>query len=89
MNASSCYALNPGYRVRPERFGCLIYNHARGTLLAIQSPLVARLLQTDGTRTVEEMMAALTGARPVPPPLLQRAVAVLEDLARRGVIHEV
>jgi len=89
MHSGSQFAVRPGFRIRRERFGCLIYSHAEGSLIALRSPILTHLLTNAGGKTVAELVSDVTGTSTPPAPLMDEVLQALNGLERRGIIHEI
>jgi len=89
MQSGSQFAVRQGFRVRRERFGCLISTRAEAAPTAARPPARTRRLTSSGSKTVAELVSDVSGTSTPPAPLMDEVLQALNGLERRGIIHEI
>lgn len=89
MNLQSKYRVKPNIKLRREKFGGLIYDHAEGRLQFVHSHLMMRFLENDGSYSVQEMAGLLFSSSKLPENVINGILVNLGKFAQGGIIDEV
>ena len=87
MQLDHRYRLSPKVKLRPERFGALLYDREQGHLYFLSPPLVAALSELILGKTPGEVLETTSGESALRGS--SNVVKALEKLERIGVISEV
>jgi len=87
MDRDSRIRLSTTASLRREAFGALVYSYKDRRLLFIDQRLLP-YLTSDGTRTVGEIADSLAAEGNIPGSRLEKTMALLEGLRRKGVLDE-
>jgi putative mycofactocin binding protein MftB len=89
IKVDSRYKLADKIKLRQEKFGGLLYQHSRGRLEFIHSPLLVRFLENDGSLSVLQQAEKIIPTKKWEIEELEKACRLLDILWDKGIIHEV